>query len=111
MTEKGAVTRSRLLIQKADRADNGIYSCDPTTAAAATIHVHILNGTCLYTQSHQLQSVVSTHIELARKIFHEKRNACKRFVCKSSLTDVYLNQQLEPSLFWHLLCETNQQCN
>lgn len=47
MTEKGAVTRSRLLIQKADRADNGVYSCDPTTAAAATIHVHILNGTCL----------------------------------------------------------------
>lgn len=49
MTEKGAVTRSRLLIQKADRADNGVYSCDPTTAAAATIHVHILNGTYLYT--------------------------------------------------------------
>ncbi|KAG8314596.1 hypothetical protein J6590_089521 [Homalodisca vitripennis] len=44
VTEKGVVTRSRLLIQKADKADNGIYSCDPSTAAAATIHVHILNG-------------------------------------------------------------------
>ncbi|XP_054275114.1 zwei Ig domain protein zig-8-like isoform X2 [Macrosteles quadrilineatus] len=43
VTEKGAVTRSRLLIQKADKADNGLYSCDPTTAAANTIHVHILN--------------------------------------------------------------------
>lgn len=89
MTEKGTVTRSRLLIQKADRADNGVYSCDPTTAAAATIHVHILNGSCLYTKSHESQSVLSTYVHLANnlqvlyKITQQFLNPQNYFIIKS----------------------------
>ncbi|XP_075210162.1 zwei Ig domain protein zig-8-like [Lycorma delicatula] len=44
VTEKGIVTTSRLLIQKAQQSDSGLYACDPSNADTATIHVHILNG-------------------------------------------------------------------
>jgi len=44
VTEKGPVTSSRLLIQKATDTDNGLYICDPVGAKAAKVRVHILNG-------------------------------------------------------------------
>lgn len=44
VTEKGPVTSSRLLIQKAGPADDGDYTCDPASANPATVRVHILNG-------------------------------------------------------------------
>lgn len=44
VTEKGTVTTSRLLIQKATQADSGIYTCTPSNANEATVRVHILNG-------------------------------------------------------------------
>lgn len=49
MTEKGLVTTSRLLIQKAIYADTGLYTCDPSNANAASIRVHILNGEQFFT--------------------------------------------------------------
>ncbi|KAL1139333.1 hypothetical protein AAG570_006319 [Ranatra chinensis] len=49
VTEKGSVTTSRLLIQKAIPTDSGIYTCDPSNANTATIRVHILNGERLCT--------------------------------------------------------------
>ncbi|GJQ88532.1 hypothetical protein Trydic_g2944 [Trypoxylus dichotomus] len=44
VTEKGYVTTSRLLIQKAVQADSGLYTCDPSNANSASVRVHILNG-------------------------------------------------------------------
>lgn len=44
VTEKGAVTTSRLLIQKAVPADSGTYTCSPSNANPNSVRVHILNG-------------------------------------------------------------------
>ncbi|KAL1506608.1 hypothetical protein ABEB36_005937 [Hypothenemus hampei] len=44
VTEKGATTTSRLLIQKAVQKDSGLYTCTPSNAVAALVRVHILNG-------------------------------------------------------------------
>ncbi|XP_035711573.1 zwei Ig domain protein zig-8 isoform X2 [Folsomia candida] len=43
ITEKGDVTVSYLLIQKARPSDTGRYSCAPTSANAQEIQVHVLN--------------------------------------------------------------------
>ncbi|CAB3359211.1 zwei Ig domain protein zig-8 [Cloeon dipterum] len=44
VTEKGPTTSSRLLIQKAIKADSGLYTCRPSNATPATVRVHILDG-------------------------------------------------------------------
>ncbi|KAG5673543.1 hypothetical protein PVAND_003583 [Polypedilum vanderplanki] len=44
ITEKGDITTSYLLIQNADLADSGRYSCSPSNAEAVEIRVHVLNG-------------------------------------------------------------------
>lgn len=44
VTEKGLLTTSRLLVQKAIQSDSGLYTCTPSTANAATVRVHILSG-------------------------------------------------------------------
>lgn len=44
ITEKGDVTTSYLLIQNADLADSGKYSCSPSNADVASVRVHVLNG-------------------------------------------------------------------
>jgi hypothetical protein len=44
ITEKGEVTTSYLLIQGAELADSGKYSCSPSNADVASVRVHVLNG-------------------------------------------------------------------
>ncbi|KAK7873654.1 hypothetical protein R5R35_009340 [Gryllus longicercus] len=44
ITEKGDVTTSYLLIQRANTPDSGKYSCNPSNANVKTIVVHVLNG-------------------------------------------------------------------
>lgn len=44
VTEKGPVTSSRLLIQKAILKDSGLYTCAPSNAHPNSVRVHILNG-------------------------------------------------------------------
>lgn len=44
ITEKSDVTISFLLIQNADLADSGKYSCAPSNADVASVRVHVLNG-------------------------------------------------------------------
>ncbi|KAJ8938306.1 hypothetical protein NQ314_011537 [Rhamnusium bicolor] len=44
VTEKGFITTSRLLIQKAGQGDSGLYTCTPSNANSASVRVHILNG-------------------------------------------------------------------
>lgn len=44
ITEKAEVTISHLLIQKADLADSGTYTCAPSNANPLSVRVHILNG-------------------------------------------------------------------
>ncbi|XP_055376713.1 protein amalgam-like isoform X2 [Condylostylus longicornis] len=44
ITEKGDVTTSFLLIQNADLADSGKYSCAPSNADVASVRVHVLTG-------------------------------------------------------------------
>uniref|UniRef100_A0A6P7G5B3 Vascular endothelial growth factor receptor 2-like n=1 Tax=Diabrotica virgifera virgifera TaxID=50390 RepID=A0A6P7G5B3_DIAVI len=44
VTEKGFITTSRLLIQKAGQSDSGLYTCTPSNANTASVRVHILNG-------------------------------------------------------------------
>ncbi|KAG7204380.1 hypothetical protein KM043_004824 [Ampulex compressa] len=43
VTEKGAVTSSRLLIQKAIDGDSGLYTCSPTNTHPSSLRVHIVN--------------------------------------------------------------------
>lgn len=52
ITEKGDVTTSFLLIQNADLADSGKYSCAPSNADVASVRVHVLNGKYLVTSPH-----------------------------------------------------------
>lgn len=42
ITEKADVTISHLLIQKADLADSGRYSCNPSNADVAIVRVYVL---------------------------------------------------------------------
>ncbi|XP_050078219.1 zwei Ig domain protein zig-8-like [Anopheles maculipalpis] len=44
ITEKGDITTSYLLIQRAKSTDSGKYTCLPSTANPMTVHVHVLNG-------------------------------------------------------------------
>ncbi|XP_076758803.1 neurotrimin [Xylocopa sonorina] len=44
ITEKGEVTTSYLLVQRAQSADSGRYTCHPSNANTKTILVHVLNG-------------------------------------------------------------------
>ncbi|XP_031626382.1 hemicentin-1-like isoform X2 [Contarinia nasturtii] len=41
ITEKADITISHLLIQKADLADSGRYSCSPSNADVASVRVHV----------------------------------------------------------------------
>ncbi|XP_023290308.1 zwei Ig domain protein zig-8 isoform X2 [Orussus abietinus] len=43
VTEKGPVTSSYLLIQKAIQKDSGLYTCSPSNANPKNVTVHILN--------------------------------------------------------------------
>ncbi|KAK7873645.1 hypothetical protein R5R35_009332 [Gryllus longicercus] len=44
ITEKGDVTTSYLLIQRANTPDSGKYSCNPSNANVKSVVVHVLNG-------------------------------------------------------------------
>lgn len=44
ITEKGDITTSYLLIQRAKVSDSGKYMCSPSSANPETVNVHILNG-------------------------------------------------------------------
>ncbi|CAO1379785.1 unnamed protein product [Diamesa tonsa] len=44
ITEKGEITTSYLLIQRAKSADSGKYTCSPSNANPITLNVHVLNG-------------------------------------------------------------------
>jgi hypothetical protein len=44
ITEKGEITTSYLLIQRAKLADSGKYTCSPLHANPITVNVHVLNG-------------------------------------------------------------------
>ncbi|KAH0950537.1 hypothetical protein HN011_001896, partial [Eciton burchellii] len=44
VTEKGPVTSSRLLIQKANQRDSGLYTCSPNNTHPNSVRVHIVNG-------------------------------------------------------------------
>ncbi|XP_049773993.1 zwei Ig domain protein zig-8-like [Schistocerca cancellata] len=44
VTEKGAATTSRLLIQKASAEDTGLYTCAPSNVAPESVRVHVLKG-------------------------------------------------------------------
>lgn len=48
ITEKGDITTSYLLIQRARISDSGKYTCSPSSANPETINVHILNGELLH---------------------------------------------------------------
>ncbi|KAF7994232.1 hypothetical protein HCN44_003322 [Aphidius gifuensis] len=44
ITEKGEITTSYLLVQRAQPADSGSYTCHPSNANEKTVTVHVLNG-------------------------------------------------------------------
>lgn len=46
ITEKGEITTSYLLIQRAKISDSGKYTCTPSHANPQTVNVHVLNGKC-----------------------------------------------------------------
>lgn len=44
ITEKGDITVSYLLVQRARDSDSGKYTCNPSNANPKTVTVHVLNG-------------------------------------------------------------------
>ncbi|CAO1438574.1 unnamed protein product [Diamesa serratosioi] len=44
VTRKGEITSSHLMIQDAQDAHSGVYTCSPTNAIVGKIRVHVLNG-------------------------------------------------------------------
>lgn len=48
ITEKGEITTSYLLIQRAKISDSGKYTCSPSHANPQTVNVHVLNGKYYY---------------------------------------------------------------
>ncbi|XP_073832113.1 defective proboscis extension response 8 [Musca autumnalis] len=44
VTEKGVLTTSRLLVQKAIQQDSGLYTCTPSNANPTSVRVHIVDG-------------------------------------------------------------------
>lgn len=44
ITEKGELTTSYLLVQRAKVSDSGKYTCAPSNANPSTVNVHILSG-------------------------------------------------------------------
>lgn len=48
ITEKGEITTSYLLVQRAQPTDSGHYTCHPSNANTETVLVHILNGKRLF---------------------------------------------------------------
>jgi neurotrimin len=44
ITEKGDITFSYLLVQRATDSDSGKYTCNPSNANPKTVIVHVLNG-------------------------------------------------------------------
>lgn len=44
ITEKGDITTSYLLVQKAQISDSGIYTCSPSSANPKSVNVHVLYG-------------------------------------------------------------------
>lgn len=44
ITEKGDITVSYLLVQRANQPDSGKYTCSPSNANPKTIIVHVLDG-------------------------------------------------------------------
>lgn len=67
ITEKGDITTSYLLIQNADLADSGRYSCSPSNADVASVRVHVLNGNlhfafCLL----QNERILADYVELSK---------------------------------------------
>lgn len=61
ITEKGEVTTSYLLIQKAKITDSGLYTCMPTHANPNTVNVHVLNGNYTHTQC-RIIYIIHNHI-------------------------------------------------
>lgn len=68
ITEKGEVTTSYLLIQKAKLTDSGLYTCMPTHANPNTVNVHVLNG---------MYEMVQYIIHIIISSPSEKMNICK----------------------------------
>lgn len=44
ITEKGDITVSYLLVQRARDSDSGKYTCSPSNANPKAVIVHVLNG-------------------------------------------------------------------
>lgn len=59
ITEKGDVTTSYLLIQKAKTSDSGKYACAPTNAKPVSISVHVLNGNLIQSSEKSFKSMLS----------------------------------------------------
>ncbi|CRL05743.1 CLUMA_CG018772, isoform A, partial [Clunio marinus] len=64
VTEKGVLTTSRLLVQKAIPSDSGLYQCLPSNANPASIRVHILNGEHPAAMHHGKASTLSLEYNL-----------------------------------------------
>lgn len=54
ITEKGEQTTSYLLIQRAQPADSGKYTCHPSNANTKSVTVHVLNGAYIQPDGFQL---------------------------------------------------------
>jgi len=69
LTEKGQMTLSSLVIQQANARDTGVYQCSPSSAPAATVNIHVLQGERPAAMQHNrgspLRFVVESHVVAA----------------------------------------------
>ncbi|XP_037040736.1 zwei Ig domain protein zig-8 isoform X2 [Bradysia coprophila] len=87
VTEKGRLTTSRLLVQKAIQSDSGLYTCAPSNANPISVRVHILNehpaamhhGTSSKCKQPSVIVLVLTSIVLY--IFQKSRWKCYHSIC------------------------------
>jgi hypothetical protein len=96
ITEKGDITTSYLLIQNADLADSGRYSCSPSNADVASVRVHVLNGNLDFSFSFLLKN---------GKIFQDYVGLRARSMFMSLLMNfVAINAKEICSYVFHYLC-------
>lgn len=94
ITEKGEITTSYLLIQRARISDSGKYTCSPTHANPQTVNVHVLNG-----NNYRVLSSFKSHYKFVR--------VSKRYYISTN-TLLYLLAGEEPAAIQRgsLMCPT-----
>ena len=113
ITEKGEITTSYLLIQRARSSDSGQYTCSPSNANSKSVNVHILAGEfasfflpSLLIENKisivRVQSSVCGRWFFIAETFNEKKNAIKSIFFSQVNTRRPCTATKAPLCYWTL---------